>query len=112
MDKSGGRAIINRLWSEAECTEKVCTKSRRPGGMPQWLMLCPVPHNRPSATQLLYILPIRSLHGRLLSARPDGLGWENISIDWTNWTIFLKHIVSAAKIGSEKGLEGAVSNSG
>ena len=25
---------------------------------------------------------------------------------------FLKHIVSAAKIGSEKGLEGAVSNSG
>ena len=75
--------MLNRAWSEAECPERVRDKSRRPAGMPQWLMLCPVPQNRPSATQLLYIIvypttPLRSMAGYFQRAL-TGSDWENMT---------------------------------
>ena len=54
-----------------------------PGWMPQWLTQCPVPQNRPSATQLLYIIvspttPLRSMAGYFQHAL-TGFDWENMT---------------------------------
>ena len=48
--------VLTVYEAQRSARTKTAQYPRRRGGMPQWLMQYPIPQNRPSATQLLYII--------------------------------------------------------
>ena len=74
--------MLNRAWSEAECTDKdgsIPSASRRDASVVD-ATFCTTESSLRDSIIIYHCLSAHSasLHGRLLSARPDGLRWENI----------------------------------